>query len=98
MDMTSSHLQQYGSARSITVRLAGRLDASTGNAVLHELLAAHMPGHVLVVDLSGVESVEPAGAEILQAVRRQARIAGGDVELIGAAPWAQALLAGLPHR
>ncbi|WP_369046499.1 STAS domain-containing protein [Sinomonas sp. P10A9] len=72
-------------ARQTTVRLQGRLDAGTGNEVLHRLLAALGPGSMLLVDLSGVEAVEAAGAEILAAVRRQALLLGGDLRVTGAA-------------
>lgn len=72
-------------ARRTVVRLKGRLDADTGNDVLHRLLAALSPGSMLLVDLSGVEAVEAAGAEILAAVRRQALLLGGDLRMIGAA-------------
>ncbi|BCT77089.1 hypothetical protein SCMU_29310 [Sinomonas cyclohexanicum] len=74
------------------VRLDGRLDASTGNATLHELLAALEPDRMLVVDLSGVEFVDHAGAEILATARRQALVLGGDLHLIGAS--AHPLLSG----
>lgn len=72
-------------ARKTTVRLQGRLDAGTGNEVLHRLLAALGPGSMVLVDLSGVEAVEAAGAEILAAVRRQALLLGGDLRVTGAA-------------
>jgi anti-anti-sigma regulatory factor len=65
------------------MRLTGRLDASTGNAVLHLLLEVLEPDRVLVVDLSGVDGMDDAGREILAAVRRQAVVLGGDLHLIG---------------
>ena len=73
-----------GSKEAAVVRLDGRLDSSTGNAALHTLLAALGPGGSLVVDVSAVDAVDPAGAEILAAARRQARVLGGDLRLIGA--------------
>ena len=73
-----------GWKEAAVVRLHGRLDSSTGNAALHRLLAAIGPGGSLVVDVSAVEAVDPAGAEILAAARRQARVLGGDLRLIGA--------------
>lgn len=65
------------------VRLQGRLDASTGNAVLHELLAALSPGATVVADLSAVEAVDAAGVEILATARRQARALAGSLHLSG---------------
>ena len=65
------------------VRLQGRLDASTGNAVLHELLAALSPGATVVADLSAVEAVDAAGVEILATARRQARALDGRLHLSG---------------
>lgn len=66
------------------VRLQGRLDASTGNAVLHQLLAALSPGATVVADLSAVEAVDAAGVEILAAAHRQARVLDGSLHLSGA--------------
>ncbi|GHG46346.1 hypothetical protein GCM10012320_12310 [Sinomonas cellulolyticus] len=74
-----------GSARRAPeiMRLTGRIDATTGNAVLHLLLEVLEPDRVLVVDLSGVDGMDDAGREILATVRRQAIVLGGELHLIG---------------
>lgn len=73
--------------------VCGSIDAKTGNAVLHDLLCASMPGQTLLVDLSMVDEIDGAGLEILGAARRQARMIGGDVVLTGVPEEFQELLA-----
>lgn len=61
--------------------LSGRIDATTGNSVLHELLHAAVPGEVLRADLAAVDHIDAAGLEILATARRQARMIGGELVL-----------------
>ena|SRR5699024_4547 len=64
-------------------RVTGTIDASSGNAVLHDLLHAAVTGETLLVDLANVEEIDEAGLAILHTARRQARMIGGDLVLAG---------------
>ncbi|QGH68308.1 STAS domain-containing protein [Pseudactinotalea sp. HY158] len=66
------------------VHLAGCVDASTGNDVLHTLFRAARAGRTLVVDLAGVDVLDEAGVAVLDTVRKQLRMSNGDVRVANA--------------
>lgn len=72
------------SAEAATAVLSGRLDAVAApdlQAALTGLLAEGHPH--LTVDLSDVTFVDSAGLAVLVRARRETRVAGGDVTLVG---------------
>lgn len=71
-------------ADAATAVLTGRLDAVAAPE-LHEALAGLLAGghRHLTVDLSDVSFVDSAGLAVLVRSRRETRLQGGDVVLIG---------------
>ena len=69
------------------VRIAGSVDGITAEPLLQALQAELEAGHVFLVgDITGVAYTSSAGLRSLLATVKQARSAGGDFRLAGAAP------------
>jgi anti-anti-sigma factor len=67
--------------------LRGEIDISTAPWLREELLNVILRhGPELVLDLSGVTFMDCAGINLLLATRRRARLAGGWLQVINAAP------------
>jgi anti-anti-sigma factor len=72
----------------------GEVDISTAPWLREDLLAVIMRhGPELVLDLSGVTFMDCAGINLLLATRRRARLAGGWLQVINAAPAAARIIA-----
>lgn len=83
---TSSFIAVEEIPGSLLWRPAGRLDAaSCGRAA--ELFLAEVPDSaVLLVDLSRIEDMEPAGLGLLAAMQKRQRARGADLVLLGIRP------------
>ena len=70
------------------VSVAGEIDLYTAPRLRSELITALAGGGParIVVDMSGVEFCDSTGMNVLLAAQRQAREAGGDVQLAGPRP------------
>jgi anti-anti-sigma factor len=81
--MTSSYTGPT-SSRATVVRATGRLDFHTADELREKLLRLIGGGAVrVVVDLSGVESVDSSGIGALVSAYKAARSDGGDLRLAG---------------
>jgi anti-sigma B factor antagonist len=78
----------------IVVSVRGEVDLYTVPRLQRELAGALAAGQPvrLVVDLSGVEFCDSTGVNALLAAHRQAREAGGDLELAGPRPAVRKIL------
>lgn len=80
---TRLRAQITGDGHAVTVRLHGELcglSATLLESVLHRL-EARRPTH-LVLDLRGLDLIDPPGAGVVRRARERARLAGHSLKLI----------------
>jgi anti-sigma B factor antagonist len=66
-------------------RVAGRLGAAGAEVLRQTLMSSPVTGHLLVLDLEGMDYVSGAGVKAIEALAKTAHDGGGTLELVNVA-------------